>query len=83
MSPSELVSPFPQAVDHDHNEKEVALPPVQPAHYSLHSEPPPPPRKRRICGLTAKWFYILLAVLIFLMVAIALGVGLGVGLTQA
>lgn len=78
FSPTEIISPMPQSYQKDDEEKEVALPPVEPAPY----QPPSGDRssKKRICGIPLVWFWGLLAAIVIL--SIALGVGLGVGLTR-
>lgn len=83
-SPSELeFMPMAQTVHSENEEKEVVMPPIAPEPYHL----PIPmdnntvrPQRRRICGLSVVWLWIIIAAILIL--GIALGVGLGVGLTQ-
>jgi hypothetical protein len=75
MSP-ELVSPGLESVWAGEGEKEVAMAPPQPDPYERPVSQQP--EQRRICGLTRRWLFILVAAV--LAVAIALGVGLGIGL---
>jgi len=80
LSPSELVSPMPEAYQKDDEEKEVAVSaPAQPeAKHEPEAGATIRKPKRRVCGLPLMWLLIIGAIIIAL--AIGLGVGLGVGL---
>lgn len=82
LSPSELVSPLPEAYQKDEEEKEVAPPPpIQSnAKYEEAGETTASKPRRRICGIPLLWLLIIAGVIIAL--AIGLGVGLGVGLNK-
>ncbi|PPJ55533.1 hypothetical protein CBER1_05374 [Cercospora berteroae] len=82
-SPSEL-DDMPMAETYrnknDESEKEVVVPPIAPEAFPQQADNTIRPQRRRICGIPAILFWLILAAIIIL--GIALGVGLGVGLNQ-
>ena len=85
-SSGQMSSPGLQSVWEEEGQKEVVPPRQRPEPDGL------PPgilgygteddRSRTYCGLSKKWFFLLLAAIIIVILGIALGVGLGVGLKQ-
>lgn len=76
--PTEVSSPIPESYRPDEEEKEVAIPSLQPdARQSSTSQGF---RRRGTCGLPLFWLLVLVGVVIAL--AIGLGVGLGLGLNN-